>query len=169
MEEQRTISTEEPIVPTKRKSSAIKYCCGACGILFVLIVGGILLMFLFVEKSCQTNFNIPNIFSPSPSAPVPPGGIFPEDFSNLPTYTILERYRDKMSIGVNADVKEDDLKKLNRYLVKTYFTGLKVFNIAYFNTKSTSELIAVYNFNSFTGTDNFTMLEAEPGARFPAK
>jgi hypothetical protein len=72
---EKTVSPETEVAPNKR-GSTVKYCCGACGILFVLIVGGIVAMFLFAERSCTTNFKIPDIFKPSPQAPVPPGGTF---------------------------------------------------------------------------------------------
>jgi hypothetical protein len=47
--------------------------------------------------------------------------------------------------------------------------GFTVFNIAYFNKDNVSELIAVYNYNSFSGTDNFTMMAPVPGERYPAQ
>jgi hypothetical protein len=73
-----------------------------------------------------------------------------------------------MNVAVDPDVKDDDLKKLNSYLSQTYFPGMSVFNISYFSADDKSELIAVYNYNNFTGTDNFTILPPEPGARYPA-
>jgi hypothetical protein len=167
MDEEKVVSPGA-IEPKTKKHTFLKFCCGSCGVLFVLVVGGVLLMMLAFDKSCDTNFNIPNIFKSSPSSPSPPGSWFPEDFSNLPEYTIIERYRDSINIGVAPDVSEKDLKKLNRYLIKTYFPGMTVFNVAFFNKSNMNELIAVYNYNSFTGTDNFTMLASEPGARFPA-
>jgi len=170
-DDEKTVSPETATEPIKPKRSGIKYCCAACGIFVLMIVGGILLMILLMGKSCESPFklpNIPNIFQPSPSIEVPPGPWGPEDFSNLPDHVILERYRDNLNIGVKPNAAEDDLRRLNSYLAQTYFTGLTVFNIAYFNKDNTTELIAVYNYNSFTRTDNFTMMEPVPGERYPA-
>ena len=166
MVEERTVSPDDAVEP--KKSSTARFCCIACAILFILIAGGILVMFLFIEKSCDTGFKLPEIFRPSPTAPVPPGGLFPEDFSDLPEYKVTGQYRDTMTVGVNPDVEKDDLEKLNRYLAQTHFGGMSVFNISYFNKADATELIAVYNYNSITGTNNFTILPPEPGARFPA-
>jgi hypothetical protein len=170
-DEEKTASPETATEAIKPKRSGIKYCCAACGIFLLMIMGGILLTILLTERSCESSFkmpNIPNIFQPSPSVTVPSGPWAPEDFSNLPDHVILDRYRDNLNIGVKPDAAEDDLRKLNSYLAQTYFTGLTVFNIAYFNKDNTSELIAVYSYNSFTRTDNFTMMEPVPGERYPA-
>jgi hypothetical protein len=151
LDEEKTVSPETATDPIKPKRSGIKYCCAACGIFFLMIVGGILLTVLV-----------------SPSVTIPPGPWTPEDFSNLPEHVIIERYRDNLNIGVKPDAAEEDLRKLNSYLAQTYFTGFTVFNIAYFNKDNTTELIAVYNYNSFTRTDNFTMMAPVPGERYPA-
>jgi hypothetical protein len=171
-----TLDEEKATSPEviKPKRSGIRYCCAACGILFLMVVGGLLLMVLLLEKSCDSSFNlpeipkIPNIFNPSPSVEIPPGPWGPEDFSDLPEHVILDRYRDNLNIGVNPDTAEVDLRRLNSYLAQTYFTGFTVFNIAYFNKDNASELIAVYNYNSFTRTDNFTIMAPVPGERYPA-
>lgn len=174
LDEEKIVSPEPATEPIKPRRSGIKYCCAACGIFFLMIVGGLLLMVLLLEKSCDSSFDlpqfpkIPNIFNPSPSVEISPGPWAPEDFSNLPEHVIIERYRDNLNIGVKPDAAEEDLRKLNSYLAQTYFTGFTVFNIAYFNKDNTSELIAVYNYNSFTRTDNFTMMAPVPGERYPA-
>ncbi len=171
LDEEKTVSQETTTEAIKPKRSGIKYCCAACGIFLLMIVGGILLMFLLLGRSCESPFNIPkfpNIFQPSPSVTVPPGPWAPEDFTNLPEYVVIERYRDNLNIGVKPDAAEKDLRRLNSYLAQTYFMKFTVFNIAYFNKDNTNELIAVYNYNSFTRTDNFTMMAPVPGERFPA-
>lgn len=171
VDDEKTVSVEAEPGTIKPKRSGIKYCCAACGIFLLMVVGGLLVMFLLLERSCESQFNIPkipNIFNPSPSVTVPSGPWEPEDFSNLPEYVILERYRDNLNIGVNSDAAEEDLQKLNKYLAQTYFMGFTVFNIAYFNKDNAQELIAVYNYNSFSHTDNFTMMEPVPGERYPA-
>jgi hypothetical protein len=112
---------------------------------------------------------MPDFFQPSPSVTVPPGPWTPEDFSNLPEHVIIERYRDSLNVGVSSVAAEEDLQRLNKYLAQTYFMGFTVFNIAYFNKDNVSELIAVYNYNSFSGTDNFTMMAPVPGERYPAQ
>jgi hypothetical protein len=170
-DKEKTVSPETIAVPVKPKRSGIKYCCAACGIFLVIVVGGLLLSFLLLERSCESSFKmpkIPNIFNPSPSVTVPSGPWEKEDFSNLPEYVILERYRDNLNIGVKPDAPEEDLVKLNKYLAQTYFVGFTVFNVAYFNKDNTQELIAVYNYNSFSKTDNFTMMAPVPGERYPA-
>ncbi len=169
LDEERTVSPEETTGAIRPKHTGIKYCCAACGVILLLIAVGILVMVLFVQKSCESPFKMPKFFQPSPSVTVPSGPWTPEDFSNLPEYVIIERYRDSLNIGVSSNATEEDLTKLNRYLAQTYFVGFKVFNVAYFNKDNVTELIAVYNYNSFTGTDNFTMMAPVPGERFPAQ
>jgi len=171
VDEEKAASPETTTETIKPKRSGIRYCCAACGCFLLMIIGGILLMFLLLEGSCEPSFKlpkIPNLFNPSPSVTVPSGPWEAEDFSNLPEFVILERYRDNLNVGVKPDAAEKDLNKLNKYLAQTYFMGFTVFNIAYFNKDNTEELIAVYNYNSFSRTDNFTMMEPVPGERFPA-
>jgi hypothetical protein len=169
LEEERTVSPETTAEVIKPKRSGIKYCCAACGVILLLIAVGILVIFLVVQRSCESTFKLPEFFQHSPSVTIPSGPWTHEDFSDLPEYVIMERYRDSLSIGVSSNTGQDDLEKLNRYLAQTYFMGFKVFNIAYFNKDNASELIAVYNYNSFSGTDNFTMMAPEPGQMFPAQ
>lgn len=146
--------------------------CSTCAIIFVLMVITFFLTIFLLQKACerQFDFEVPEIFKPeAPETPQPLEPMTPEEMKNLPEFLVVDESRDALKVGVGQDISTGEIEKLNRYLASKYFAGEEMFNIAYVNKESpeSGEVIAVYNFNRLTGTDSLTILDPEPGARYP--
>jgi hypothetical protein len=140
-------------------------------VIFVLIVISLFLMLFLLQKACmrEFDFEVPEIFEPGDELPTPPEAVKPKDMKDLPAFLVIDETRDSISVGVDPEISEKDINKLNHYLSGKYFAGEEMFNIAYLNKDApeSGEVIAVYNFNRLTGTDSLTILDPEPGARYP--
>jgi hypothetical protein len=168
-----TAKTGPGTIPPKKKKSPVILVCSACTALIVITVLVVWLFFFMMQKACEYTVETPDVFKPDTEEeyPAPPEPVAPEDFGELPDYDILDETKDALTVGVSPDISDDEVETLNQYLSGTYFPGDTMFNIAYVNRDDpeSGEIIAVYNFNYFTGTDNLTILAPEPGARYPVE
>lgn len=154
-----------------RKSGKRQFCVGCLAICLVfagLVVASIFLYDNVLEKKFDVftqNDNETIEFPPlDEAAPLP-------DVKDLIEFVIYEESLNHLNVGVKPTAKDDEIEKLNLYLSRKRFLGSSMFNIAYLNREApeSGEVIAVYNYNEFSGTDNLTILQKEPGLRFPHK
>ncbi|MBN1881526.1 MAG: hypothetical protein JW885_05070 [Deltaproteobacteria bacterium] len=167
-----------PIQPEK-KHSPLGFFCAACSIILLVTILMLVLFGFLVSRSCEKTFEVPEIFGPETptvpdqdqSRPTPPETIPFWDRGSVPAHVILDEGKDSLSVGVDEDISQKDIEDLNEYLAGTYFAGSEMFNISYVNRDDpdSGEVIAVYNFNYYTGTDRLTVLEPVPGSRYPAQ
>ena len=163
--------TQADIDIKKQRSKPAIIVCSTCAVIFVLIVITLFLMLFLLQKACmrEFDFEVPDVFKPGEELPSPPEPVTPEDMKGLPVFIVIDETRDSISVGVDPEISEKEIRKLNNYLSGKYFAGEEMFNIAYLNKNApeSGEVIAVYNFNRVTGTDSLTILDPEPGARNP--
>ena len=165
-----------PVSPEK-KHSPLGFFCAACSIILLVTFLLIVLLGFLLSKACETTFDVPEVFTPDAptvpdqdqSRPTPPESIPFWDRGSVPEHDILDTGKDSLSVGVDPDISEKGIGDLNDYLAGTYFAGSEMFNITYLNRDNpdSGEVIAVYNFNYYTGTDRLTVLEPVPGSRYP--
>jgi hypothetical protein len=167
-----------PIQPEK-KHSPLGFFCAACSIILLVTILLVVLLGFLVSKSCETTFDVPELFGPEAptvpeqdqSRPAPPEEIPFWDRGSVSEHVILDEGKDFLNVGVNPEIQEKDIEDLNDYLSGTYFAGSEMFNIVYFNRDApdSGEIIAVYNFNYYTGTNRLTVLDPVPGSRYPVE
>lgn len=167
-----------PVQPEK-KHSPLGFFCAACSIILLVTLLLIVLLGFLLSKACETTFDVPEVFRPDAptvpeqdqSRPTPPESIPFWDRGSVPEHVILDAGKDSLNVGVDPEILEKDIGNLNDYLAGTYFAGSEMFNIVYVNRDDpeSGEIIAVYNFNYYTGTDRLTVLEPVPGSRYPVE
>jgi hypothetical protein len=167
-----------PVQPEKRHSP-LGFFCAACSIILLVTILVIVLLGFLMNKACETTFDVPEIFEPeAPTVPdqdqprpTPPESIPFWNRGSVPDHVILNAGKDSLEVGVAPDILDEDIGDLNDYLAGTYFAGSEMFNIVYLNRDDpdSGEVIAVYNFNYYTGTDRLTVLEPVPGSRYPTE
>ena len=143
-------------------------CLVICIVFVGLVVASILLFDNVLEKYLDFHVQKDNeIFEPPPPDEAAP----PPDVKDFIEFVIIEQSLTHLNVGVKPDAADDEIEKLNLYLSHKHFLGSPMFNIAYLNRDApeSGEVIAVYNYNVYSGTDNLTILPKEPGLRFPHK
>lgn len=158
----------EPIEPERKKprKRSILTGCLIIILLFVgLVVASVLLFNRFLEKKFDYNIfknkdKIEDFVTPDSPKTVP-------DAKDVVDFTVVEESISNLNVGVKPDVTDEEIQKLNLYLADKYFSNSSVYNIAYLNMNNptSGEVIAVYNYNEYTGTDNLTVLPKE--LRYP--
>jgi hypothetical protein len=167
-----------PIQPEK-KHSPLGFFCAACSIILLVTILLIVLFGFLLSRACETTYDVPELFQPDTPAvpdqdqarPKLPESIPFWDRGSVPDHVVLDEEKHSLNVGVGPEITEKDIEKLNDYLAGTYFVGSEMFNIAYLNRNDpdSGEVIAVYNFNYYTGTDRLTILEPVPGSRYPVE
>ena len=161
----------------EKKHSPLGFFCAACSIILLVTILLIVLLGFLMSKACEKTFDVPEVFRPDvptvpeqdQSRPTPPESIPFWDRGSVPEHVILDTRKDSLNVGVDPDISEEDIGDLTDYLAGTHFAGSEMFNIVYLNRDNpdSGEVIAVYNFNYYTGTDRLTVLEPVPGSRYP--
>ncbi len=141
-----------------------------CLVIFLLFAGLVVVSILIYDNVLEKYFDFfiykdnetTELLPPDEAAPIP-------DIEDLIEFKIIEKSLNHLNVGVKPDVADDEIERLNLYLSQEHFLGFSMFNIAYLNRDApeSGEVIAVYNYNEFTGTKNLTILPKEPGLRFP--
>ncbi|MBN1572012.1 MAG: hypothetical protein JW984_02325 [Deltaproteobacteria bacterium] len=160
----------EPMEPDRGKSRNRSFCVG-CLIIVLLLVGLVVGSIVFFNNVLEKEFGF-EIFKGGEKTEEPktPDSVTPiPDVKDVVDFTVIEQSPAHMNIGVKPDITDSEIEKLNLYLSHEYFLNSAMYNIAYLNkdAPATGEVIAVYNYNEYTGTDKLTILPKE--LRYPGE
>ena len=160
----------EPMEPDRKSSRNRSFCVG-CLIVILIFVGLVVASMVLFNEVLEKNFDF-EIFGGKEKTEEPktPESVTPiPDLKDLTEFTIIEESMEHINVGVKPDVTDSEIEKLNLYLSHKYFLNSAVYNIAYLNKDApdSGEVIAVYNYNEYTGTDKLTILPEE--LRYPGE
>jgi hypothetical protein len=158
----------EPMEPDRRKSRNRSFCVG-CLIILLIFVGLVVASILFFNNVLEKEFGF-NIFDGKTDEPSVPDSVTPiPDVKDVVSFDVIEESPAHLNVGVKPDVTDAEIEKLNLYLSHEYFLNSAMYNIAYLNRDApeSGEVIAVYNYNEYTGTDKLTILPEE--MRYPGE
>ncbi len=160
----------EPMEPDGRSSRNRSFCVG-CLVVVLIFVGLVVASIVLFNKVLEKNFDF-EIFNGEEKTEEPkiPESVTPiPDLKDLTEFTVIEESMTHINVGVKPEVTDAEIEKLNLYLSNKYFFNSSVYNIAYLNKEApeSGEVIAVYNYNEYTGTDKLTILPEE--LRYPGE
>ena len=169
------MKTVDTVPPTEgyghdgAKSAGRQFFVG-CLVICLVFVGLVVASILIYDNVLEKNFDF-FVQKDNETTELPPldEALPIPDVKDLIGFVIIEESLTHLNVGVKPDAKDDEIVKLNIYLSQKHFLGSSMYNIAYLNREApeSGEVIAVYNYNEFSGTDNLTILPKEPGLRFP--
>lgn len=167
----KTTEMKQPIEPmdTERGKPRRRSVFVGCFVVVLLFVVFVVASVVLFNKVIEKKFDF-EVFKDKDTTEEPgkPDSVTPiPDLEDLTEFNVIEGSIAHLNIGVKPDVTDGDIERLNLYLSDTYFPNSSMYNIAYLNKNdpTSGEVIAVYNYNEYTGTDTLTILPKE--LRYP--